>query len=184
MMFSVELILFLLHLPTCMLFPTAHNASICLPDTVTISVEAINLSEDMSTLSSKNDELLVLIYDYRDSTKLSKPLASEYFVLDSAHRKHELTFNSNPIENVLFLLLEVDSNKSPDQIEKYFRRHFKEILQLFTEKNRVELEKHLDDEDLMGSRFINFNEGESSVMFTFQGRYKLDKFHYRVEIQK
>ena len=42
-------------------------------DSLTFHIQAINLSEDMSAVSSHNDELLLLIYAKEDSSTLSAP---------------------------------------------------------------------------------------------------------------
>lgn len=153
-------------------------------DTTLITVEAVNLSEDMSTLSSKNDELLMLIYDFSDSTKLLKPLALEYFVLDSAHRIKQFLLKTDKVRNILMLLIEVDTKKTPAVIEKNVRLHYREILAFFRQRDRGGLFKILDDEDLMGYRIIPDFDGSLNQDFSFQGRYNLDRFHYRIGVSK
>lgn len=170
------------------LLPAPHADS-CLVSsngpTYSITVEAVNLSEDMSTLSSRNDELIMLIYEFSDSTKLTAPLFTEYFVLDSIHRVKEFRITiSNSTQKVLFVLIEADTGKTPALIEKGFRARFREIINSFLQKDRAGLFKYLDDEDMMGFKVISNLNGLSQESFSFQGRYKLDKFHYKVTLKK
>lgn len=153
-------------------------------DSLQLSIQALNLSEDMSTLSSKNDEILVLVYPFVDTTKLPPPLLAEYFVLDSATRKKIVTFQGAFSETPLLLFLaELDSDRSPDQVEKLFRKHFKEIIDCINKKDLIALQKYINDDDLIGFKAIETEELLKAVAFSFQGRYKLDKFHYRIEIK-
>ena len=51
-------------------------------DSCVIQISALNLSEDMSSLSTKNDEIFVFIYDYSDTNELKAPLVSKKVVFD------------------------------------------------------------------------------------------------------
>jgi hypothetical protein len=154
-------------------------------DSLQLTIQALNLSEDMSTLSSKNDEVLVLIYPFVDTTKLPPPIAAEYFVLDSAHRKkiHRILFPSPEI-SLLFFLAEIDSDKTPAQVELLFRNNFKEIINCINKKDLIALQKYIGDDDLIGFKIISNGYQTKGISFTFQGRYKLDKFLYKIEVEK
>ena len=154
-------------------------------DTLRINVFAHNLTEDMSTLSSHNDEVLMLLYMFSDTTSLSKPIVSEFFVLDSAQREKQIT---RPIEmgnvRMLFILMELDTDRSPDQVEHIFRKSYAQILNLFTKKDLIALQKIIGDDDLIGFKVIENSAPGSKQNFSFQGRYKLDKFSYRIIIER
>jgi hypothetical protein len=154
-------------------------------DTLQLTINALNLSEDMSTLSSKNDEVLVLIYPFVDTTKLPAPIAAEYFVLDSANRKKISRVACPPHEMpLLFFLAEIDSDKTPAQVELLFRKNFKEIINCINKKDLIALQKYIGDDDLIGFKIINKGYQTKGISFTFQGRYKLDKFLYKIDIEK
>ena len=54
-------------------------------------ISAINLSEDMSTLSTKNDEIFLFIYDYSDTNTLKAPLVCEKIIFDKDNSKQTVT---------------------------------------------------------------------------------------------
>lgn len=183
----LRLTVYIILLGSCLIAYTSHGVAAAggaVLDTTLITIEAVNLSEDMSTLSSKNDELLMLIYDFTDTTKLLKPLVSEYFVLDSMQWIRQVTLKTDKVRQILLVLIEVDTEKPPAVIEKNFRLHYRDVLNLFRQKDRAGLFKLLDDEDLMGYQVIPNFDRASGHNFSFQGRYKLDKFHYRIVIKK
>ncbi len=50
---------------------------------IQLTIEALDLSEDMSKLSTGNDELLIFIYALKDSSVLDEYLFSQHFKLDA-----------------------------------------------------------------------------------------------------
>ena len=165
--------------------PVLHSAGTKpLRDSITVTIEGINLSEDMSTMSSKNDELLMLVYDYADTTKLTKPLLAEYFVLDSLHRTNKFTFfyKTPPAGKLLFFLIEIDTQKTEAEVEAMVRKQYRKIMALFTAKDMEGLRKCIGDEDIMGIKVIDSADLSGKYPFSFKGRYKLDKFHYALSL--
>ena len=73
----------------------AKTVSQRLSDSLSIIITATNLSEDMSTLSSNDDELAFFLYSYKDSAVSELPIFSTYFVLDKTGMSDTLYFNSN-----------------------------------------------------------------------------------------
>ncbi len=154
-------------------------------DTLTITVHAINLSEDMSTLSSKNDEVLLLIYSFDDTIKLNTPLLNEYFVMDSINRKKEMSFFvSYNTHDLLLLLAELDTEREPDQVEKLIRKNFKEIMDCINKRDLIAIKKYIGDDDILGIRMIKKAEHTKGITFPFQGRFKLDKYLYKIELKR
>lgn len=153
-------------------------------DTCRVVLEAVNLSEDMSTLSSKNDELLVLLYDYTDTTKISTPMLNEFFVLDSTVRTKTMTFvTPRGATSLLLFLIELDTDRTKQQVERIIRTHYAEIMALFTAKDLIALQKIIGDDDLMGFNILNVDAGKPNASFSIQGRYKLDKYLYRIRVE-
>jgi hypothetical protein len=141
-------------------------------DSLKIQIEAVNLSEDMSTLSSKNDELLLILYDFSDTSKLYNPILSEFFILDTVRRTEEIHFFYSDVQHdVLLFLIEQDTDRSPDQIELIVRKNFKQIMSLYRNRDLIPLQKIIGDDDIMGIKLLN---GFSvKTKFSFNGRYKL-----------
>jgi hypothetical protein len=154
-------------------------------DSLLILVNGINLSEDMSTLSSKNDEVLMLLYSFDDTLKLKDPLLSAYFVLDSANRKKQMPLViPDQAVNILLVLAELDTERSPEQVEKLVRKNFKEIMDCLDKRDLIALQQYIGDDDIIGIKILKAKERSVKTTFSFQGRYKLDKFLYRIEIKR
>jgi hypothetical protein len=154
-------------------------------DSLLLSLNGINLSEDMSTLSSKNDEVLVLLYSFDDTLTLEDPLFSEYLILDSSNRKKQMpVFVSDRTENVLLIMAELDTDRSPEQVEKLIRKNFKGIMSCLDKRDLIALQQYVGDDDIIGIRILRSKELADKTTFSFQGRYKLDKFLYRIEIKR
>ena len=64
-------------------------------DSLYLSIEAINLSEDMSRLSTKNDEILILIYELKDSLELDQFLYNKHLKLDDKNRSKKVWLSTN-----------------------------------------------------------------------------------------
>lgn len=151
-------------------------------DTFTITVNGVNLSEDMSTLSSRNDELLLLIYDYSDTSSLSTPILSHFAVLDSIQRTVTVPFSA-PADNnpVLLFLIEQDTERKPEVLEPIIRQNATTIISLFRKRDRITLQKLIGDDDVMGYRIL---PNLSDITFSINGRYKLDKYSYVITIRQ
>lgn len=164
--------------------PAITSALYIARDSVSVSINAVNLSEDMSTLSSKNDELLLLIYTFDDTTKLNQPILTAYFVLDSAQRKNTTTHTvSEGVNNLLLILAELDTDRTPDVAEKMIRKNFRSIMGCIERKDLIALQKYVGDDDIIGIKKLTKADRTKGINFSFQGRYKLDKFLYRIELK-
>ena len=138
----------------------------------------------MSTLSSKNDEVLLLIYSFDDTINLNVPLLKEYFVMDSINRKKEMSFIVSDTNNDLLLLLaELDTEKDPDQVEKLIRKNFKQIMDCINKRDIVAIQKYIGDDDIIGIKMIKKAERTKGITLAFQGRFKLDKYLYKIELR-
>ena len=163
-----------------LLTPTIHLAAQYDPS-VEVLIHGLNLSEDMSTLSSRNDELLLLIYGYDDSLKVDLPLTSAYFVLDSANRKKTVRVPCQSSTAVL-LLLELDTNRTPEQLEPLVRKNLNAVLRLARKGDRMGIQKLIGDDDVMGYRILPKLCDPQS--FSISCRFKLDKYAYGVSITR
>ncbi|WP_435623514.1 hypothetical protein [Flagellimonas sp.] len=149
-----------------------------------ITLKALNLSEDMSSLSTKNDEILLIIYDFTEKNELGKPILAEQLTFDQNNRLSKITARSNnsKSDEYLVFLIEQDSEISIERIDPTIRIHYKKIIELYDSKDYLELEKYIGDEDLLGVAITDNLIGKKT--FDFQGFHKLDRYHYNVSIQK
>ncbi|WP_436514569.1 hypothetical protein [Ekhidna sp. To15] len=147
---------------------------------ITITISSSNLSEDFGIASSKNDELLLLIYEFPNQpNELSQPVFVKEFILDATRMesKHEWLYES-PIRDLIFFLIERDSERTELQIDPVLRVYFKNIIDCSDRRDYLCIEKYLEDEDMIGySRF------SIPSVHNLNGIYKLDKFNYTITFQ-
>jgi hypothetical protein len=163
--------------------PKQETAKSSVSDSIQLIIHSSNLSEDMSTLSSNDDEVAVFIYNYSDSTITSKPVFSSYFILNKKKMSDTLNYTNNVNDKnntIIFFLLEIDSDKKLSDIEPDVRLHYKELISAYNKKNYTEIEKYIGDDDLMGIKKIEDIKSNSPVYFEFNDLYKMDRFSYSV----
>lgn len=143
-----------------------------LSDTLTIT--ALDLSEDMSRLSTKNDEVFLFIYDYSDTNSLSAPLVSVKHIFDKNNPDFNLSIPRK--DRLILFFIEEDSFRNIEQVEPVIRVYFKEIMKA-TDYNQ--LMKFLGEDDLLGVKIID----NQTKKFTLSGMNSLDKFNYSFVIK-
>ena len=156
-------------------------------DSLNISIEAINLSEDMSRLSTKNDEILILIYELKDSLELDQFLFSKQLKLDEKNRSKNFWLSTNreiSKGQLILFLIEQDSETSVEQIDPILRIHYKPIIKAYKGGNYLEIEKYLGDEAVLGIKTISKLDSETPAQFNFNGIHKLDKYEYSIRLEK
>lgn len=145
-------------------------------------VEALNMSEDMSVLSTNNDEILLLLYVEPDSlTELSKPLLIKQLLFDENNLKKRFVFAcERALSNRKFLLflIELDYETPAEQIDPVIRIHYQSIIDAHSNMYYTELEKYLGNEDFLGTKTIY----ELPTDFRIKGVYKLDRYDYRIKM--
>ena len=157
---------------------SGHSQNI---DSTKITISSTDLSEDMEYSLTRDDELLLFIYEYSDSNKtLKEPLLAHRFnfndniKLDSVNWVHS---TNGSIKYILFLI-ELDSEKTNFGIDPIVRLYFKELLNCFMNKDYFCIENYLGDEDLLGVRICSIRD-----QIRFEGRHKLDKYNYSITLE-
>lgn len=150
-------------------------------DSTLITIKSTNLSEDMSISLTKDDELLMIIYNSSDSAKeLASPLLEYRFNFNDSVKHDSIIWShqKNQSKEYLLFLIELDSDKTNLEIEPVFRLHYNQIINCFKNKNYSCLESYLGDEDLLG--FQNFIVPSK---INLNGRHKLDKYNYTIILE-
>lgn len=156
-------------------------------DSLNLFIEAINLSEDMSRFSTKNDEILVLIYELRDALALDQYLFSKQLILDEKTRSNSVWLSSSrAVSNsmLVLFLIEQDVETPIEQIDPVIRVHYKQLIEAHQKRDYSTIEKYLGDEDLLGVETISKLSDDIPVQFKCVGIHKLDKFEYLIRIEK
>lgn len=156
-----------------------------LPDSFLLSVKALDLTEDLNALSSKNDEVLVLAYSIHDSLKRATLLHRESFVLtgqDNVRLVRWLYQKNLTGEYLSILLIERDTDQSESDIEQLVRNNYFKLVVLFRAKGNYGIETIIDDNDFIGIRTFDQLYKEREDKFEFKGIYKLDKYDYKLSL--
>ncbi|MTI40859.1 hypothetical protein [Fulvivirga lutimaris] len=155
-------------------------------DSISITISAINLSEDLSVISTKNDELFILIYELKDTIALGEPVLQKQFNVDKSNPSrliHWNNFSRSTAKKYLLILVERDSDISTEQIEPVLRVYHKEISDAFRQKNYSEIEKYLGDDDVLGFYEFSVKELSNNSFIKFKGTYKMDRYEYIIHFE-
>ena len=156
-------------------------------DSVQIHIQPQNLSEDLSLFSTKNDELLLLIYAREGENSLPEMIFHRFFLADTSFQSTQFslsTTNTPDSATWVILLLEMDSDKSLEQIDPTIRIHFDEILSLSQQRDMPGLVRFLGKDDLLGMKEIRFADlSTTSIQFMMEGIQKMDKYAYLVQLK-
>ena len=144
-------------------------------------ISAKDLSEDMSSLSSQNDEILLLLYRIDSTAFLKQEAHIGYtFFEDSMEVDKEIVLN-DPFGEFVIFLLEIDSDPDLKTIDLMIQDHYPEILDAYTSRDYNEIERYFGDQDVLGIK--SFDIPDSGIIdFSFEGRHKLDRFSYVISL--
>lgn len=157
---------------------------VSISDSLILIVTSSNLSEDMSTLSSNDDELILLIFSYADSTINNKASFSTSLVLNKSNLSD--TINCNELKkwvgkSLILFLLEMDSEKTIEQIEPLVRANHKKLIDSYYKRNYLEIEKCIGDDDLLGIKVMN--NFKKNTLIEFSDIHRMDRFKYSLTFQ-
>ncbi len=165
----------------------AEAVNLSKKDSLTINIHAVDLSEDMSRFSTQDDELMVLIYEMKDSTELDSLVFHKKMVLDNTNTSGQVWFSSNKnlIEStLLFMLIEQDEETPIEQIDLIISAHYQSIIHAFERRDYSGIKRVIGEEDILGIKKITKLSRETTVQFRFSGVHKLDKYDYLIRIGK
>ncbi|MEM7162880.1 MAG: hypothetical protein AAF487_10630 [Bacteroidota bacterium] len=99
----------------------------------------------MSSLSTQDDEILILIYENNEHLDSALVLYERQFHKgDTAYISHCLAN-----DNLLFLI-EMDTERTPNALEKIIRKNATELCAAYDSKDYQNVKDILGDEDLLG----------------------------------
>jgi hypothetical protein len=163
----------------------AGNTATTLSPTAPLKIimSSTNLSEDMSTLSTNNDELSLLIYEFSDSTIVGAPLVSRYTVFDKNRKCDTLIVNNAPQligKDLIVFLLEMDSDKKTEQVDPLIRKNYSALARAYIAKNYLEIEHLIGDDDILGIEMIGNLKHPETIQFS--DVHRMDRFDYTIKI--
>ncbi len=152
------------------------------------SIEALNLSEDMSTMSSLQDEIfckICFVEKSASSFEIVNEIQLSTMRFNSKTRTHSieksLTLKNSNAQYVVFSLVELDTENSNESLHKIINKKIEEGIFL-NFKSLLKIDTLIDDDDFLGMKYIDLSkpkkEGKQAVKIS--GRQLFDKFDYRI----
>jgi len=167
------------------LFPNSYCYSQFDSTGFTLEIAAKDLSEDVSVMSSKNDELLILIYELSgEDSILNAPVFVSQFILDTSDRVEKIDKLSFTKNRYQIFLIELDDDRTVEQIDPVIRIYNNEILRLFKDKKYNLLQTYFGNNDLLGYAELNFHEKDKPIEIECKGRLNLDSYYYTMKFYK
>ena len=151
-----------------------------------VKVEGLNLSEDMSSVSTKNDEVLLLIYKNEDSVKLGEPVLKKYLIFDSLHKSHSIIGprpDSIP-ENILLFLLEEDTGADVTLLDSVVRINHIKLKELFNKHDLAGITYILSDDDMLTVQSINNFLVNKETIINIKGIIRADSYDYKITFRR
>lgn len=165
-------------------FEKNKDSSLHLSDSLTIIIASTNLSEDMSSLSSNDDEIALFVYSYTDSI-IDQPPFIAYNGILSKTKMIDTTY-FHPIKkithkNLIVFIIEIDTDKKIEFIEPQIRKNHQALLKAYATKDYSMIERYLKDDDILGIKEIeNFERGMSIEISDI---HRMDRYHYQITFQ-
>lgn len=152
------------------------------------SIEGLNLSEDMSTMSSLQDEIFckISIVEKSDSSfEIVSEIQLPTMRFNSKTRTHSieksLTLKNNNSQYVIFSLVELDVENSNESLHQIINKKIEEGVFLNI-KSPLQIDSLIGDDDFLGMKYIDLSkpkrEGKQAVKIS--GRQLFDKYDYRI----
>lgn len=148
-----------------------------------ITITSKNLTEDVSIVSTKNDELIFLIYAKPDK-QYPELVASAYFVMDKINtpRKFKINNKIDLKEDLVLVLLEIDTKQNIKQIEPIVRLNLNSILTNFAKEDLKKIKELLGDDDIITIQKANFKTFIDKGVIV-QGTHLFDAYEYIIKME-
>jgi hypothetical protein len=154
-----------------------------------VAITAFDLSEDGARFYTKNDEVVILSYIVPDDTNSTPTLiGSNYFVFDSLNRSMNFmtdSFAQPQGGKFCVALIEMDDDKTKEQVEPVMRLNFRKINDEFENHDLVGLQTYLGDNDLLGIIYLSTEkqkvEKENPAFIT--GQHLFDTYKYELNFK-
>ena len=152
------------------------------PDSLLIYISSSDLSEDFGLTSTKNDELIFIIYAYDDTTALSPPLILKAIQLNESKKEAFFKFPKKTLKqgrNYLLVLLEEDSGDSKQEIESKFRNNYSSLKKANYTLDFNTINKTIGDDDILSIKTFTYTE---DLKLKLEGFQLLDRYQYFIYI--
>lgn len=147
----------------------------------TLSLQAIALSEDMSSLSTQEDEIHLFAFQIREGQVLQS-YQSPLCLFNAKDSVHLVALNFKQIEKedeLSFFLIELDNEQLNDQLFPYCQQ----LVINNTYATTLDMDtvhRAFGHDDLLGLRRLKASEANIPFAITFKGLQLFDRFEYRL----
>lgn len=153
---------------------------------ITITFIAEDLSEDNKLFSTRNDEIVLQIYEKSTTASfLPEPLVYQEILFDQQKRQHQVNIGRGDLKNTnsyIIYWIEYESNQSFQRRTPVYRLYHNEINTAYKVRQNLILKKYLGTDDLLGVKELRYDELIQPMEFLFEGILNLEKYRYTVRI--
>ncbi|MFK8104570.1 MAG: hypothetical protein AB8G15_18745 [Saprospiraceae bacterium] len=154
------------------------------------SLEAVNLSEDMSPVSTKADEVFLQVDLVRkEATRFErKTILQSSFNCSEKKRRIDLSLayklHDPKADYLVFSLVELDERNSEAKVQQVLGEGVTQGLFL-SQDHFFQIDSLLGDDDFLGMQFLNLSTSYfvGKDYLTIAGRQLFDRFEYRLHYQ-
>lgn len=141
-----------------------------------ITITSDNLSEDMSVMSTKNDEIMFLIFPVEGENH-NTPLVSFTAVIDPEHASYQQEISLDTATGPFWvLLIEQDSENNVSDIVKLLRDKMSELKGYHDAQSYKDIELIIGDDDVL---YIQQHKTiNASTQIQINGIHKVDRYSY------
>ncbi|MDJ1500374.1 hypothetical protein [Xanthocytophaga agilis] len=165
----------------------SESDSIALAAPLVVTLTAQDLTEDGSQVSSGNDEIELLCYISSDSGAHVLSVIKDLTIFDKNTDKTKTYLSHTNIrssDQLILLVIEIDSERSISEIERAVQKHLKEILTAYQSRNSTQIQKYLQDEDLLTLEIIPVSLlKDKPQTFQLNGFRLFDKYAYQLVVK-
>ena len=159
------------------------------PKTLKIeSIEGLNLSEDMSSMSSMQDEILckiTLVTKINNAFQIEEEATIPILKFNSKTKRHSIEQSFDLKESLnrylVFSLVEIDNENSSQVLNETLSDEIKKGTFLNLQSS-LQIDTLIGDDDFLGMKFIDFSKvpkpGRRAIKIS--GRQLFDKYDYRI----
>ena len=141
-----------------------------------------NLSEKMAGIGSKNDEIILFVYEINQTDSVKLKWHSDLFVFE---KKKEIAVNKNISfdgETLLFIMVEMDTDRNAVAINDILLKELKNNFEKLATPNLIveKIKEAILDDDLLGIEKTDLNKNKKQKLIKFWGVHLFDEYEYEV----
>lgn len=153
------------------------------------SLQAINISENMATVSTQNDEIFFManyVKKIDDNYQILNEQIFQELLFDSIHHIYqwEDKIMLEHVDYIVFSIVELDDYDSHEKVERILKNKIQKGIFL-QQINYSEMDSLLSCDDFLGMKYLKRKEvlQNDQLELKISGRHLLDKYDYRIKIK-